>query len=559
MYKGVEMKFFKKLLLAIILLPCTFMFTACLNSEPNVYLVDVVFETVGDETICTYIYSNGYEKTKTIKNQGDITKSIVNISKSLNNDNLYNITYSDGTTSQITIGNEDKTVSITKFEKKSESDNIYIITYSDDSTDEITIDQNDITTVISITKTPGNNATYTITYSDGSTSEIPIGGDEVNSIIDFKKKSGSDSIYAITYEDGTTEEVTIISSNTTAEDYYNNKVIDTYNNVINSAVIIHSSITNNDEYINTGSGVIYSMDKSTGGKTYIITNHHVVADELTASGLADTITVFPFGSNLSLTATCIGSSESIDIAVLAVDTQTLLTLNQYCYVPDIAEYRVLGDTAIAVGNPNSQGLTITSGRVSLNYTYKYFDDEESERLVFGLDTPLNPGNSGGGIFNLDGQLIGIVEGGAPNLDNIAYAIPIELVESLVENIIDQYDTVQTYSKAKKILLGFKASNLNSRAEKDANGISKSVIDFTITEIGSTGLAYTKFNLRQNDILNEIIINGNSFKIDQTYNLDVYLLYIRAGDTVKFKYTRGETTYTSPTYTIQSSDITAIIE
>ena len=242
-----------------------------------------------------------------------------------------------------------------------------------------------------------------------------------------------------------------------------------------------------------------------------------------------------------------------------VDTQELLALNQYCYAPNIAEGRVLGDTAIAVGNPNSQGITITNGRVSLEYTYKYFDDTEYSRLVFGLDTPLNPGNSGGGIFNLDGHLIGIVEGGAPELENMAYAIPVELVESLVENIIDQYDTAQTYSKAKKILLGFKASNLNSRAEQDANGISKSVIDLTITEIDSTGLAYTKFNLRQNDILNEIIINGESFKIDQFYDLEVFILKIKAGDIVKFKYTRSGTTYTSTSYTFLASNVSTIVE
>ncbi len=432
------------------------MFSACLESEPNVYLVDVVFETKGDETTFTYIYSNGQEKTKTIKNQGELSKAIVDISK----------------------------------------------------------------------------------------------------------KPDSDCIYIISYEDGTTEEITMIVSNSTAEKHYENKVIETYNKVVNSAVIIRTSR-------GTGSGVVYSMDKSSGGKTYILTNHHVVEDD-TTNKISNEITIYPYGSNSGLTATCIGAAESEDVAILMVNTQDLLVLNQYCYAPTIAEDRVLGDTAIAVGNPEDQGMTITNGRVSLEYKYIGVVDSTFERVVFGLDTPINPGNSGGGIFNLDGELIGLAdakmieyikpeEGYTENLDNMGYALPIEFVDAIADNIIDQYETNPTYTQAKKIKLGITITNSNFRAEKDANGITRTVEDISITQIDSTGLAYTKFNLRQDDMLTEIVINGSTYSVNHIFDFDIYLLKIRAGDSVKFKYTRGDTTFTSTAYTIKASDITTIVE
>ena len=312
------------------------------------------------------------------------------------------------------------------------------------------------------------------------------------------------------------------------------------------------------------------MDKSSGGKTYIITNHHVIEDENLADKISQEIYIFPFGAKYGLTATCIGASESIDVAILMVDTQALLELNEYCYAPAIAEDRVLGDTAIAVGNPENQGMTITSGRVSLEYKYIGVEDSSYDRVVFGLDTPINSGNSGGGIFNLNGELIGIADAkmiefidtennSTDNLDNMGYALPIELVEALAENILDQYNTNPTYTQAKKIKLGITIEVIDSHAVKDAKGITKTTTDVSIKSISTTDLAYTKFGLRQNDILNEIIINGTSYPVNYIFDFDTYLLYVRAGDTVKFKYTRGDVTYTSTTYTIKASDISVIVE
>ena len=548
------MKFLKKLLLAIILLPCTFMFTACLSTEPNVYLVDVVFESVGDETIFTYIYSNGYKKTKTIKNQSEPTKSIVDISKSDTDDTKFVIKYSDNSTSEITI-NSDNTNSIINFELKKDSDDTYVITYKNGDKDEIKIENTEINAVVGIQKTEGNNNKYTISFSDGSTSEISIDDDNVNSVVAFEKID--ETTYIIRYEDGTSEEVTIIADNITAEKYYENKVIETYSQVANSSVLIHSSITNDEDHVNTGSGFIYSMNKSNGGKSYIITNHHVVEDNLTANGIAETIKIFPFGSSSGLTATYIGSSASIDVAVVEVNTQDLLTLNEYCYTPKIAEDRVLGDTAIAVGNPNAQGLTITSGRVSLEKTYKIFDETETKRQVFGLDTPLNPGNSGGGIYNLDGEVIGICEGGSIELQNIAYAIPIELVDAVAKNIIDQHNLSSTNTQAKRIKLGISVLDTNSRAEKDNNNITRIISDVNITEIDATGIAYKKFNLRQNDIITSININGTKYKINRIFDIDVYLLSIRSGDNVSFDYTRDGINKTSTLYSVQDSNLFVI--
>ena len=187
-----------------------------------------------------------------------------------------------------------------------------------------------------------------------------------------------------------------------------------------------------------GSGVIYSIDKATGD-ALIITNYHVVYDA-DAANIADKIQVFVYGSPLSgqaITATFVGGSMKEDIAVLRVKGSTIMK-------ESIAKAAVLansdaihpGDTAIAIGNPQGKGISATYGKVNVVTetleTTACDDVTEISLRVIRIDTAVNGGNSGGGIFDSQGRLIGIVSAKSivENIENVGFALPINKVQSI---------------------------------------------------------------------------------------------------------------------------------
>jgi len=134
-----------------------------------------------------------------------------------------------------------------------------------------------------------------------------------------------------------------------------------------------------------GSGFVISEDG------YIVTNNHVIAG-------ADEIMI-EFRSGLELPAEVIGTDENTDIALLKVDPDQPLD-----FVPfgDSDVMRV-GDWVMAVGNPLGQGFSVSAGIVSareraLSGTYDDF---------IQTDAAINRGNSGGPLFNMDGEVVGV--------------------------------------------------------------------------------------------------------------------------------------------------------
>ena len=174
-----------------------------------------------------------------------------------------------------------------------------------------------------------------------------------------------------------------------------------------------------------GSGVVISKDG------YIATNYHVIEGakkvELTLH------------NGYTYNAKIIGSDRENDIAVVKIEAKDLVPAE----VGDSSKVEV-GDLAVAIGNPLGQlGGTATSGIISaLDRTLTI---EGTTLTLIQTDAAINGGNSGGGLFNGKGELIGIVESkaSAVGVEGLAFALPINSVSEIINDIIENGGSANT--------------------------------------------------------------------------------------------------------------------
>ncbi len=163
-----------------------------------------------------------------------------------------------------------------------------------------------------------------------------------------------------------------------------------------------------------GSGFVISEDG------FIVTNNHVIegADEIEIE----------FFSGEKLPATLIGTDPKTDIALLKVDSDTPLPFVEF----GNSDLMRVGDWVVAMGNPLGQGFSVSAGIVSargreLSGTY---DD------YIQTDAAINRGNSGGPLFNMDGQVIGVNTAIlSPNGGSIG--IGFSMASNVVTKVVDQ--------------------------------------------------------------------------------------------------------------------------
>ena len=168
-----------------------------------------------------------------------------------------------------------------------------------------------------------------------------------------------------------------------------------------------------------GSGFIYDS------KGLIITNSHVAFGRQTLYVTLDDGTVIP--------ARLLGADPIYDIAVLQIpkpDKGKLTTLA----LGDSEHVRV-GENVIAIGNPLGLDQTVTRGIVSgVNRILPETPLSLSEPLI-QTDAPINPGNSGGPLLNMCGEVIGMNTAIVPDAQNIGFAVPVNLIKSVVPALI----------------------------------------------------------------------------------------------------------------------------
>jgi S1-C subfamily serine protease len=179
-----------------------------------------------------------------------------------------------------------------------------------------------------------------------------------------------------------------------------------------------------DQIRATGSGVVIDA-----GEGVILTNAHVIdgADEI----------IVAFADGRELQAKRIGSDASADVAVIRVQAQVLPAIA----IGDSDQLEV-GDFVLAIGNPFQIGQTVTSGIVSGLHRNKLGIGPHEDFIQ--TDAAIYPGNSGGALVNLRGELIGINTAylGAGNTNpGMGFAIPINIVRSIVDQIM-KHDEVR---------------------------------------------------------------------------------------------------------------------
>ncbi|MBR2466689.1 MAG: trypsin-like peptidase domain-containing protein [Clostridia bacterium] len=296
----------------------------------------------------------------------------------------------------------------------------------------------------------------------------------------------------------------------------------------------------------SGSGVIYKLDKN-AGDAYVITNYHVVYNSASTSenGISNDISAFLYGqetSKYAMKAEYIGGSMLYDIAVLKISGSRVLT--ESCAAPvspsNSDEISVL-DTAIVIGNPASLGISATTGSISVDSEYITMtapdDKTQTAMRVIRTDAAVNGGNSGGGLFNTKGDLIGIVNAKitSSSIENIGYAIPANVAVGIAENIISQYDGAEPVT-LKKCMLGITSGVAAQKAVLDSEtGRIKRTETVAIADITEGGLA--DGILAVGDIVNSVTVGAMTVNITRAHQLSELMLSARAGDTVTFSLVR----------------------
>ena len=273
-----------------------------------------------------------------------------------------------------------------------------------------------------------------------------------------------------------------------------------------------------------GSGVIISNDG------YIVTNNHVVegANEISVTLNNDEI----------YDATIIGTDSKTDLALIKIEASNLA----YSNLVD-SDTLELGQEVVAIGNSLGKGTSSTNGIISALNREVTINNYTMTLILTNAE--VNSGNSGGGLFDMNGNLVGIVNAkimsqttssSSTSVEGMGYAIPANTVKKIVDELMNN-----GYVKD-RATLGVKVITNNSYLEY--YGYSDTV-GAVISEVVENGPAY-KAGLEAGDII--IAINNDTVEsfTDLSKELDNYAV----GDTVtvtvnrnnklkEFKVTLGE--------------------
>ncbi len=280
------------------------------------------------------------------------------------------------------------------------------------------------------------------------------------------------------------------------------------------------------QQVGSGSGFLVSADG------LVVTNKHVVSDT------AAEYTVMT-NDGKEHTATVLARDLVRDIAVLKIEGSDFPVLD----LGDSDQAKV-GQTVIAIGNPlgefeNSVTRGIISGLKREVSAGSKFGQSEQLSGILQTDAAINPGNSGGPLFNMSGEVIGVNVAMAQGAENIAFALPINQVKRVVEQ-------VKTTGKIATPYIGVRYMILNDEIAKENNlplnrGAlvirGEKVTDFSVIP----GSPADKAGIVENDIILSIdgvnIDEKNQLAnllVDKNINEEVTLDVWHKGETKKVK-------------------------
>lgn len=244
--------------------------------------------------------------------------------------------------------------------------------------------------------------------------------------------------------------------------------------------------------IGTGSGVIISSDG------YIVTNNHVIDG---ASDIEITL-----NNKKKIKAELVGTDAKNDIALLKIDANYDLP-----YIPFGNSDNVkIGEWVLAVGNPYNLTSTVTAGIVSAKG--RDLEGTNNTDAFIQTDAAVNPGNSGGALVNIRGELIGIntaISSKTGSFIGYSFAVPSNIAKKIIDDLLE-------YGNVQEALIGFTP---NLKGKEEVEGV-------TIGSISKDGAA-DKAGLLEGDIITKI----NDVKITKFSDLKGQLSAKRPGETV----------------------------
>lgn len=563
-------KFFRIFMLIFIILPVCFVCSACGEENMDAYKIVSVAQTSFN------------------------TESVT-----------YTITYADGSTLDYTVPNS--TVSISSIEKTSSDYNkdIYTITLTNGAQTTFEVKNGVSVQSIQYNRTVGLKDYYKITYSNGLSDEISITNgkdgtdgvtlDDIYESINSEREASGLEPYE-NMSDFIADYLTFNTSSTSLTVATGKALLSTVSVYSRRDTLTPVYSKDLGRYVNiksfsAGAGVIYSLDK-TSGDAYIITNCHVVYDA--TEGYSDTVYCFLYGmdddlpysyvtkednsdyeyeqgsdgqkwvkielSEYAIPCEVIGASIKYDIAVLKINNNNILkSSNAIQAEVNNSDDVVVGENALAVGNPNSGGISATAGIISVISEYIQVEIDgnvESVLREFRIDTAVNPGNSGGGLYDKDGKLIGIVNAktSSTSLENFGYAIPSNIAKFLADNMIYNHENNDAFG-VNRVLVGI---TLDARSSYSRYNIDKQTAEIVeevevyklqeyYDELNTRPTLAKQMGLKVGDIIKSVRINDGEEKvITRTFQLTDYMLNARLGDTIYLTVmtTTGEETYSS---------------
>ncbi|WP_436517896.1 Do family serine endopeptidase [Ekhidna sp. To15] len=257
-----------------------------------------------------------------------------------------------------------------------------------------------------------------------------------------------------------------------------------------------------------GSGVVISPDG------FIVTNNHVVEN-------ADEIEIV-LNDNRSYQAKVVGVDKNTDIAVLKIDEENLVAIRY-----GDSDQINIGEWVLAIGNPYEFRSTVTAGIISakgrniniLNGDYKI-------ESFIQTDAAVNPGNSGGALVNLRGELVGIntaIASPSGAFAGYSFAVPVSLVKKVVSDLIE-------YGKVQRALLGITIYDVNAQvAEQNDLNVLKGIYVNGVIQ----GKAADRAGIERGDV----IIAIDEKPVNSVAQLQEQVAVKRPGDEVEVKFIR----------------------
>ncbi|GGI58430.1 trypsin-like peptidase domain-containing protein [Winogradskyella haliclonae] len=269
-----------------------------------------------------------------------------------------------------------------------------------------------------------------------------------------------------------------------------------------------------------GSGVIISPDG------HIITNNHVIKGAVEIS--------ITLNDNRTYMAELVGADSKNDIALLKIDTQEELPFVAF----GDSDSTQIGEWVLAVGNPFNLTSTVTAGIISAKSR-----DLSGGQSFIQTDAAVNPGNSGGALVNVNGELVGIntaISSQTGSYVGYSFAVPSNIARKIVEDIME-------FGDVQDGILGVTGLALNSEAAKELNvDITEGFYVSGIEEKSGADLA----GLNEGDIIRRL----DNIEVNKFSDLSGYLKTKSPNDVVNVEVLRNGDLKTIPVTLTKRDDI-----